>query len=53
MLSDQGFIVVRNLDLVQPFSPLEDLADFGLNGLWLVTDLAPALEKGPMLVLPT
>jgi hypothetical protein len=52
ILSDQGFVVIRNLDLVQPFSPLEDLADFGLDGLWLVTDLALASEKGPTLELP-
>ena len=24
------------------FSPLEDLADFGLDALWVVTDVAPA-----------
>jgi hypothetical protein len=53
ILSDQGFVVIRNLDLVQPFSPLEDLADFGLDGLWLVTDLALASEKGPTLALPS
>jgi hypothetical protein len=52
ILSDQGFVVIRNLDLVQPFSPLEDLADFGLDGLWLVTDLALASDKGPTLGLP-
>ncbi len=52
ILSDQGFVVIRNLDLVQPFSPLEDLADFGLDGLWLVTDLVVASEKGPTLELP-
>ena len=52
ILSDRGFVVIRNLDLVQPFSPLEDLADFGLDGLWLVTDLASASEKGPTLELP-
>jgi hypothetical protein len=53
ILSDQGFVVIRNLDLVQPFSPLEDLADFGLDGLWLVTDLAVASEQGPTLALPS
>ena len=52
ILSDQGFVVIRNLDLVQPFSPLEDLSDFGLDGLWLVTDLALASEKGPTLEFP-
>jgi hypothetical protein len=52
ILSDQGFVVIRNLDLVQPFSPLEDVSDFGLDGLWLVTDLALASEKGPTFELP-
>jgi len=40
LLSDQGYVVARNLDLVGPFQPLEDLADFGLDGLFLVTDMA-------------
>jgi hypothetical protein len=39
LLSDQGYVVFRNLDLVGPFQPLEDLADFGLDALFLVTDV--------------
>lgn len=42
LLSDQGYVVIRNLDLVAPISPLEDLADFGLDALFIVTDLPPA-----------
>lgn len=43
LLSDQGIIVFRNLELMSAFSPLEDLADFGLDGLYVVTDtVAPA-----------
>ena len=42
LLSDQGRTVLRNLDLVSAFVPLEDLADFGLDGLFIVTDLAAA-----------
>jgi hypothetical protein len=38
LLSQDGYIVYRNLDLVAPFSPLEDLADFGLNDLFVLTD---------------
>jgi hypothetical protein len=38
LLSDQGYIVYRNLDLVAPFSPLEDLANFGLDALFVITD---------------
>jgi hypothetical protein len=42
LLSDQGYIVYRNLELVGAFQPLEDLADFGLDGVFVVTDAAPA-----------
>lgn len=42
LLSDQGYVVFRNLELVSPFAPLEDLADFGLDALFLVTDATPA-----------
>lgn len=39
LLSDRGYIVRRNLELIRPFSPLEDLADFGLHGLVVLTDV--------------
>jgi hypothetical protein len=38
LLSDQGYVVARNLDLVREFQPLEDLANFGLQGLFIVSD---------------
>ncbi len=41
LLSDQGVIVFHNLELLSAFAPLEDLADFGLDGLFVITDLAP------------
>jgi hypothetical protein len=41
LLSDQGYVVARNLELVGPFQPLEDLADFGLDALFIITDAAP------------
>jgi hypothetical protein len=40
LLSDQGLIVFRNLELLSPFAPLEDLADFGLDGLFVITDVS-------------
>ncbi|MGC8742283.1 MAG: hypothetical protein ACP5T0_00190 [Verrucomicrobiia bacterium] len=40
LLSDSGYVVYKNLDLLSPFSPLEDLADFGLDALFIVTDLS-------------
>jgi hypothetical protein len=51
LLSDQGFIVYRNLELVNPFMPQEDLADFGLDGLFVVTDLSAPGAKPAKLVL--
>jgi hypothetical protein len=42
LLSDQGHVVYRNRDFLSRFGPLEDLADFGLDGLFVVTDLLPA-----------
>lgn len=35
LLSDRGYIVVRGLDLVSPFRPIEDLADFQTDALFL------------------
>jgi hypothetical protein len=39
LLSDQGYVVFRNLELVSAFAPVEDLSDFGLDALFIVTDL--------------
>ncbi|MES2469707.1 MAG: hypothetical protein V4675_20565 [Verrucomicrobiota bacterium] len=49
LLSDQGYIVFRNLELLNTFAPLEDVAEFGLDALYIVTDAttppqAPRLE---------
>jgi len=33
LLSDTGRVVVRNPELLSPFGPIEDLDDFGLDGL--------------------
>jgi len=41
LLSDQGLIVYRNLELLSAFAPIEDLSDFGLDGLFIVTDVTP------------
>jgi hypothetical protein len=48
LLSDQGYIVYRNLDLMSPFQPLEDLADFGLDALLVINDaeVPPATTQG-------
>jgi hypothetical protein len=52
ILSDQGFVAVRNLDLTQGFSPLEELADFGLDGVWVVTDIGPPVLQPAVLEIP-
>lgn len=42
LLSSGGWIVYRNLELLERFQPLEDLADFGLTSLFVITDTSPA-----------
>ena len=42
LLSDQGYIVARNLALVGPFQPRENAISFGLRGLWIVSDAGPS-----------
>jgi hypothetical protein len=44
LLSDQGFVVYRNLELLCAFAPIEDLADFGLDGLFVVSDATVPAE---------
>jgi hypothetical protein len=39
LLSDQGYVAFRNLELLGGFAPLEDLGDFGLDALFMVTDV--------------
>jgi hypothetical protein len=38
LLSDQGYIVYRNLELVSNFAPIEDVSGFGLDALYVVSD---------------
>ncbi|HAM72736.1 MAG TPA: hypothetical protein DCM86_13930 [Verrucomicrobiales bacterium] len=40
LLSDQGYVVAQNRELLTLFSPMEDLASFGLDALFVVTDLS-------------
>lgn len=51
IVSDGGWVVYRNLELLEGFQPLEDLADFGLTGLFLVTD-AGTHPEGAVLTPP-
>jgi hypothetical protein len=47
LLSDQGYVVFRNLELVGAFQPIEDLSDFGLDALYVVTDETGADSSPP------
>ena len=48
LLSDQGYVVYRNLDLMAAFQPLEDLADFGLNALYTFSDFSAPPVPAPI-----
>ncbi len=52
LLSDQGYIVFRNSDLLTAFAPVENLPDFGLDALYIVTDTTPP-APAPMLSVTT
>jgi len=41
LLSDEGLIVFRNLEVMSAFAPLEDVSSFGLDALYIVTDITP------------
>lgn len=43
LLSDQGYVVSPNLALVSAFAPEEDLADFGLDALYVLFGTTPQL----------
>lgn len=38
LISDHGYVVFRNLELVRRFSPKENALNFGLRGLFVVAD---------------
>lgn len=46
LLSDQGYLAFKNLELLERFAPIEDASSFGLDGLYIVSDVAPANVKG-------
>jgi len=52
LLSDQGYVVYRNADLLSPFRPAAGSTDLGLDALYVITDipgtgLAPSLLAAP------
>jgi len=42
ILSNSGYIVYRNLELVGPFAPIEDVNNFGLDSLTVISDVMAA-----------
>lgn len=52
ILSDDGYVVGKNMDLLREFQPLEDLANFGLEGFFVVSDAAlPPAAVGPKVAI--
>ncbi|HNQ90765.1 MAG TPA: hypothetical protein PKM73_19290 [Verrucomicrobiota bacterium] len=47
LLSDQGRIIGRNRDLLSAFAPLEELADFGLDAMFVVHDAVGTVAGAP------
>ncbi|HWB02167.1 MAG TPA: hypothetical protein VG796_04020 [Verrucomicrobiales bacterium] len=41
LLSDQGYIVFRNAELTAAFAPVQATPDFGLDALFVITDITP------------
>ena len=41
LLSDQGYIVFRNLELLDAFAPTNAPSDMGLDALYVITDATP------------
>jgi len=42
LLSDQGYVVYRNSELVSAFAPAAGGTNFGLDALYVITDVPPA-----------
>jgi hypothetical protein len=50
LLSDQGYVVFPNLELVQWFQPQDKLTNYGLRSLFVITDARPALPAPTLTV---
>lgn len=42
LLSDQGYLVFRNADMLRAFTPAASPADLGLDAVYVVSDILPA-----------
>ncbi|HZR16113.1 MAG TPA: hypothetical protein VFE51_02195 [Verrucomicrobiae bacterium] len=52
LLSDQGYLVYSNAELVATFSPAGSLGDLGLDALFVVSDVVPVTGSPTALVAP-
>jgi hypothetical protein len=52
LLSDQGYIVYRNLELLSAFAPSQVQSDFGLDALYVVTDAIPPASAPRLAIQP-
>ena len=50
LLSDQGYIVVRSAELVAQFRPSGSLTNYGLESLFVVSDLLPLAAPGAVML---
>lgn len=50
ILSDRGYIVFRNLELVSAFKPMEDAANFGLDAFTVITDVDGVQEADKLAI---
>jgi len=51
LLSDQGYLVYSNTNLLSAFHPVESVADFGLDALFIVSDVIPPSPAAAKTVL--
>jgi hypothetical protein len=52
LLSDQGYVVFRNRELLSAFAPTQSQSDFGLDALYVVTDATPSAPAPHVAIQP-
>jgi len=52
LLSDQGYVVFRNADLVGAFAPAQNQSDYGLDAIYVITDATPPAPAPVMAIQP-
>jgi hypothetical protein len=52
LLSDQGYVVFRNRELLGAFAPAQSQSDYGLDALYVVTDATPSAPAARLAIQP-